>query len=146
MPPKARKKKAAPEIQEEKKAAPKEKKSEESFKIKTSDQLISEKSYAKRIFVKPENRITDNVIRKPELARLLGVRAELYSKNQIAFTNLTTQTTEEEVAKKELMDKKFPLYLLRIMTIDSEGNEIVELFDVNEMTIPNVEMLHISNL
>jgi len=136
MPPKSRKKKL--EVKEDKKEeeAPKTE-----FKIIPVKEVDSEKDIAKRIYVKPEDRITDNVLRLPELARILAVRAEMYSKNQISFTNLTTQINEEQVAIKELKDRKCPLQLIRVIAKDKDGNEIAELFDVNEMTFPNVHAL-----
>ena len=158
MPPKARKKKAdleqkiepSDDIQEQKlesKVIPSEQEQKKHIKTFTpfehglSKELNSEKDVARIKFVLPEERITDNVIRPPELARLLAYRAELYSKNQISFVTLTTETNAEQVAIKELKMRKFPLDLVRIMTTDKDGNQIAERWDPNTMTLPALPIL-----
>ena len=137
MPPKrATKKVKEVEIEEKKVHKPLKQ-----FKPKQPKELNSENDIARRIFVNPEDRITDNVLHPPELARLIALRAKLFSINQLAFTKITDQVNEKQVAIKELLDKKFPLNLIRRIGKDKDGNEICEEFNVNEMVIPSLPIL-----
>lgn len=133
MPPKKAKKAAIVSVPlETKKVAPLEE------KIEPQD---NQEKIIRRIFVAPEKRITDNVIRKTELARLLSLRAESYTHKQISFTNIVGLSSAEQVAFKELIDKKFPLNLIRDLGTDKDGNTISEIWDVNEMTIPSLDII-----
>lgn len=153
MPPKSRKKANLEKKGEDQKNVALETKSEvkqgperDDFPIiKTEKELNSERDVAKRLFVNPEDKITDNVLRPPELARILAITAELYSKNQISFTKLTNETNEEQVAIRMLLDRKCPLYLIRVIAENDNGDQICEKWDVNTMTFPNVPILQINH-
>ena len=139
MPPK-KSKKSAPIPEEEIKVPIIPKRKEQEHKEETKNDTDQEKIIY-RIFVAPEKRRTDNVIRNTELARILSLRAETYTHNQIAFTNITGLTSAEQVAIKELLDKKFPLDLIRDIAKDKQGNIISEIWNVNEMTLESIDII-----
>lgn len=148
MPPKSRKKKDKDIVTSESKLE--EKKEEKKIlhaeseeqnyvqKSKVTKELNSEKNVARRIIVNPAERWTSNVLIAPEVARLIATRAEMYAKNQISFIKITTETDEECVAIRELLSRRFPLMLARVVAVEKNGDEIVEMFDPNEMTIPDL--------
>lgn len=144
MPPKTRKKKIIeekiPEL-ETKNVTPNVIESKLSKEFGFGKETNSEKNIARIIYVDPSERITSNIITQPEVARLLAIRAELYTKNQIAFVPLTTETNEKQIAIKELKMRKFPLYLIRQISVDNNGNVIAEKWDPNLMTLPSLPIL-----
>lgn len=142
MPPKSRKKKTEVESKIEHKDTILESKSNDVPIVKTEKELNSEKDIARRIYVNPEDRITSNALDPKELARVLAITAELYTKNQISFTKLTNERNAEEVAIRMLLDRKCPLYLIRVMS-ENSTEIICEKWDVNLMTFPNVPILQV---
>jgi hypothetical protein len=109
--------------------------------VDTKDKFLEEANKTvKMIYIDDNKRMTSNVIGRSETARLLAVRAESYCKHPVAFTDITGITKPELVAKKELLDGKFPFYLIRLISIDKEGNIICEKWDVNTMSKPEINL------
>jgi DNA-directed RNA polymerase subunit K/omega len=82
------------------------------------------------VFVAPEDRMTSNIISKYEFARVLAVRAQQIERDNIVFTSIDGLIDAAEMAKKEIIDKKCPLAIVRRLN-DSQA----ELWPVNELMI-----------
>jgi DNA-directed RNA polymerase subunit K/omega len=82
------------------------------------------------VFVAPEDRMTSNIISKYEFARVLAVRAQQIERDNIVFTSIDGLIDAAEMAKKEIIDKKCPLAIVRRLN-DSQA----ELWPVNELML-----------
>ena len=84
------------------------------------------------IYKLPEDRITSEVMTKYELAEVISIRArQLELNNNIVFVDVDNLTNPLDIAKKEILEKKCPLSIVRMIT-----NNIAEKWHVNEMAIP----------
>ena len=80
------------------------------------------------VFVAPENRITSEILTKFEFTEIISHRAKQMENGGVCYTDVGELTDPLEMAKKELMDKKCPLDLIRGIT-----DKIFERWHVNEM-------------
>lgn len=87
-----------------------------------------------RIFVHPDNRITDSMMNDFEITAVINERAKQIENDagNLCFTDTTGLSDPIEMAKKELLDKKCPLDLLRPV------GPYWERWHVNEMTISKI--------
>lgn len=85
------------------------------------------------IYIHPELRKTSEVMTKYEYTNVISIRADHIQKNDKCFTNTENISDPIEMAKKEIEDKKCPLSILRNIT-----DNIYEIWQVNEMVIPNI--------
>ena len=83
------------------------------------------------IYVLPEDRVTSEVMTIFEYTEAISIRAKQIEDGGICFTDTSKLSDPLEMAKKELLDKKSPLDLVRGIT-----NIIYEKWHVNEMTLP----------
>ncbi len=86
-----------------------------------------------KIIMDPTNRITKEYMSKFEYAEVLSIRSKQIENGGDAFTDVSNLSDPIEIAKKEILDKKCPISILRHLTDD-----IVEKWDVNELSIPDL--------
>ena len=81
-------------------------------------------------FLRPEQRLTSEIITKYELCRIISIRAKQIEKDNIIFTDVTGITDPIKMAEKEIYDRKCPLSIIRKL-----NNNTAEKWDVNEMIL-----------
>jgi len=86
------------------------------------------------IVVPSEERITSNVMTKAEMTRAIALRAEEISNNPSAFTDVGGLSRADDIARKELYDKRSPLILRRAVGQTPAGERIIEKWTVREMS------------
>lgn len=84
------------------------------------------------VFLSDENRQTSEVLTKFEVTEIISIRAKQIENGGSCFTDVQDLTDPLEMAKKELLDKKCPLDVIRSIT-----DKIYEKWHVNEMAIPS---------
>jgi DNA-directed RNA polymerase I, II, and III subunit RPABC2 len=83
------------------------------------------------VYRKPEDRVTSEVMTKFELCEIISIRAKQLEQGKTVFTDVGDLTDPLAIAKKEIVDKKCPLSIVRMIT-----DRIAEKWQVNEMAIP----------
>jgi DNA-directed RNA polymerase subunit K/omega len=83
--------------------------------------------------VNSEDRITSNIITIYEITELIGIRSTQISQGSPIFTDVKNLTNPIEMAKKEILDNKCPLYIKRHIGLDK-----YELWDPNTMIKPKM--------
>ena len=81
--------------------------------------------------VKPEDRITSDVMTLYEYTEVISIRAAQIQANAKTFTNVDLLDDPIKMAEKEIYDRKCPLSIKR----NINENE-VEIWEVNELAIP----------
>ena len=95
---------------------------------------VSNKNDSKHeIIVKPENRITSNIISMYEYIELISIRATQISNGSFIFTDVNGINDPLEMAKKEVLDNRCPLYIKRHI-----GMNKYELWSPNVMSKPKM--------
>lgn len=84
-----------------------------------------------QFIIKNDDKITSNILTIYEVTELIGIRATQISNGSPTFTNMDDLADPIEMAKKELLDNKFPLYVKRYIGLDK-----YELWDPNVMVKP----------
>ena len=85
------------------------------------------------IIVKSENRITSNILSIYEYIELISIRASQISNGSYVFTDVAGYSDPIEMAKKELIDNRCPLYVKRGI-----GMNRFELWSPNVMSKPKI--------
>ena len=85
------------------------------------------------IIVKSENRITSNILSIYEFIELISIRASQITNGSYVFTDINGISDPIEMAKKELLDNKCPLYVKRFIGLNK-----YELWSPNVMSKPHV--------
>ena len=92
------------------------------------------------IYVRPENRITTEVMTEFEFAEVVSIRAKQIENGSIPFTDVGDLTDPIAIAKKEIYDKRCPLDIVRDIVsehiVEGKLRKISEKWHVNEMAIP----------
>ena len=83
------------------------------------------------VFKNPKDRITSEVMTRFELCEVISIRAKQLETGRKIFTEVGNITDPIEIAKKEILDKKCPLSIVRMLT-----DKVAEKWHVNEMAIP----------
>jgi DNA-directed RNA polymerase subunit K/omega len=86
--------------------------------------------------VAPEDRVTDNRLHKSEAALVIAMRAQQIAKHATVFTDGGPLHDPAELAFKELLDRRCPLVLRRLIGHSPAGEQVVEEWVVREMTLP----------
>jgi DNA-directed RNA polymerase subunit K/omega len=86
--------------------------------------------------VPPQERVTDNRLHKSEAARVIAMRAQQIAKFGTCFTEGGGLHDAVALAFKELYDRRCPLVLRRVVGRGADGAQIVEEWNVREMTLP----------
>lgn len=82
--------------------------------------------------VPPNERITSEKMSEYEIAEIINYRAVIISKGGVVYTDVQGFTDPIEMAKKEMIDRKCPLYLKRMIGHD-EHKIYCEKWSINEM-------------
>jgi|TARA_A100001015_G_C15043512_1_gene741619 DNA-directed RNA polymerases I, II, and III subunit RPABC2 len=77
-----------------------------------------------------DERISSNRLTEYEKARLLGTRALQIDNDAPIFVDIDGETSSQEIALKELIEKKIPLIIERILP-----NGDWELWSIDELVI-----------
>jgi len=85
------------------------------------------------IIVKSENRITSNMLSIYEFIELISIRASQIENGSHVFTDVTGYSDPIEMAKKEVIDNRCPLYVKRGI-----GMNRYELWSPNVMSKPKM--------
>lgn len=85
------------------------------------------------IIVKSENRITSNMLSIYEFIELISIRASQIANGSYVFTDVNGYSDPIEMAKKELIDNKCPLYVKRAIGMNRH-----ELWSPNVMSKPKM--------
>jgi DNA-directed RNA polymerase I, II, and III subunit RPABC2 len=87
------------------------------------------------VYVHPDNRITSEIMSKFELCEVRSHRAKQLESGLPAFTDIGNLTDPLAIANKEILDKKCPLDIVRVI-LEHNNMKIAEKWHVNEMGIP----------
>lgn len=82
---------------------------------------------------KNDDKITSNILTIYEITELIGIRATQISNGAPVFTDVEYLTDPIEMAKKEIINNKCPLYVKRYIGLDK-----YELWDPNTMIKPKL--------
>lgn len=85
------------------------------------------------IIVKSENRITSNILSIYEFIELISIRSSQIINGSYVFTDINGISDPIEMAKKELLDNKCPLYVKRFIGLNK-----YELWSPNVMSKPHL--------
>lgn len=90
-----------------------------------------------KVIVADEDRKTSTFLQKAEMTRVLAIRAEQLSKNPTVFltAGLAGAKSAHEIARQELLAKRCPLMVERKIGTTEAGEDIVERWRVNEMSL-----------
>lgn len=92
---------------------------------------IGRKMDKKTVIVKPQNRITSEIMTSYEYSQIVGTRATHIANGSVIFTNVENLTDPRDIAQKEIKEQKCPLSIIRKLR-----NGDIEIWTVNEMTKP----------
>jgi DNA-directed RNA polymerase subunit K/omega len=83
--------------------------------------------------LKSDECITSNILTIYEIVELIGIRSTQIAQGSPVFTDIKNITNSTEMAKKEIMDNRCPLYIKRHIGLDK-----YELWDPNVMIKPKI--------
>ena len=83
------------------------------------------------VIIHNSNRITPDCMSKFEFAEVISIRAVQIEKGGVCYTDVSALDDPREKARQEIIDKKCPLSICRML---KEG--VYEKFSVNELAIP----------
>lgn len=90
--------------------------------------------------VRPEERITSEIIQLPELVEAIGIRCSEIENGSPVFCDYDGLNDPIDIAKKEFFDRKSPLLLQRQIGYDPITLvSTVEEWTVREMTFPSMQ-------
>ena len=112
------------------------KKFKDTTKIKNNSVLQKSNTPRTIIVVSENKKKTDNRLHRPELSNIISMRSEQIATYGTHFASLPVGKKVDEIAIKELYERKCPLMLRRSVGFGSNGETIVEIWDVNTMTLP----------
>ena len=112
------------------------KKFKDTKKIKINTVLQKSNIPRNIIVVQEQDKRTDNRLHRSECSNVLSMRAKQIATYGTHFASPPISTDVTEIAIKELFERKCPLMLRRIVGTASNGDTIVEIWDINTMTLP----------
>ena len=84
------------------------------------------------VYVRPEDRITSEVMTIFEYCEVVSVRAKQIENGGVVFTDIGDLTDPLEIARLEVANKRCPIDIVRMIT-----DIVAERWHVNEMAIPH---------
>ena len=96
---------------------------------------LTDKHHLTTYIIPDEQRITSQFLTLEELTEAIGIRATQIEKGAPVFTDVTGYDDPIEMARKELLDGKSPLKLIREMK-QRETERWVEVWKVNDLAVP----------
>jgi len=89
--------------------------------------------------IHPDDRRTSNILQKSEAAHILAKRATQIADSPTVFVDITGLHDPGAIAFKELLERRCPLLVRRLIAVDSKQNCIfVEDWDPNLMAHPQL--------
>lgn len=86
-----------------------------------------------QFIIKSDDKITSNILTIYEMTELIGIRATQISQGSPVFIDIDCISDPIEMAKKEILNNKCPLYVKRYIGLDK-----YELWDPNIMIKPKI--------
>ena len=86
-----------------------------------------------QFIIKSDDKITSNILTIYEMTELIGIRATQISQGSPVFVDIEYLSDPIEMAKKEIINNKCPLYIKRYIGLDR-----YELWDPNIMIKPKI--------
>ncbi len=86
-----------------------------------------------QFIVQSDDKITSNILTIYELVELISIRGSQIANGSYVFTDIVGLSEPTEMAKKEIMDNKCPLYIKRHIGLDR-----YELWSPNLMSKPKI--------
>jgi DNA-directed RNA polymerase I, II, and III subunit RPABC2 len=86
-----------------------------------------------QFIIKSDDKITSNILTIYEMTELIGIRATQISQGAPVFVDIEYISDPIEMAKKEIINNKCPLYIKRYIGLDR-----YELWDPNIMIKPKI--------
>ena len=86
-----------------------------------------------QFIIKSDDKITSNILTIYEMTELIGIRATQISQGAPVFVDIEYVSDPIEMAKKEIINNKCPLYIKRYIGLDR-----YELWDPNIMIKPKI--------
>ena len=86
-----------------------------------------------QFIIKNDNKLTSNILTIYEITELIGIRATQISQGSPVFIDIEYLSDPIEMAKKEIINNKCPLYIKRYIGLDR-----YELWDPNIMIKPKM--------
>ena len=111
------------------------------YKAGTTEHHKRDPLSRKIIIIPDEERVTTNVLQRAEAARLISIRAKQiseYSTNYLVNPQKGQLYDPQEIAKRELFERRIPLLLRRHVGRTPDGDIIVEQWNPREMTLPQL--------
>ena len=106
------------------------------FKKKVLGEIdLTDNHHLTTYIIPDEQRITSQFLTLEELTEAIGIRATQIERGAPVFTDVTGYDDPIEMARKELLDGKNPLKLVREMK-QRENERWVEVWKVNDLAVP----------
>lgn len=114
----------------------KENKFKDTKKIKNNTVLPKSNTPRTIIVIAEHNKKTDNRLHRSELSNIISMRSAQIDTYGTHFASHPVDKKVDEIAIKELYERKCPLMLRRVVGYGLNGEIIAEIWDVNTMTLP----------
>lgn len=108
-------------------------------KIRTDPVLRASNTHRRIIIVPDDERITSHILSIPEAARAIGIRAKQIETFPVMFADAAGEISSVARAKIELLARRSPLILHRVVGKGSSGEVYVEAWRLAEMVIPPLD-------
>lgn len=94
-------------------------------------------SVKKKIIIKDSDKITSNKATKYEITRALTFRITQIERGSEYFIDSSNLNNAKDIAKKEIIERKTPIIIERIVDLDKKNNiAYCERWKLNEMAYP----------
>ena len=114
----------------------KENKFKDTKKIKNNTVLPKSNTSRTVIVIAEHNKKTDNRLHRSELSNIISMRSAQIDTYGTHFASHPVDKKVDEIAIKELYERKCPLMLKRVVGYGPNGEIIAEIWDINTMTLP----------
>lgn len=112
------------------------KKFKDNKKIKINTVLQKSNTPRTIIVVPDHKKQTDHRLHRSELSNIISMRTAEIDTYGTHFASLPVGLKADDIAIKELYERRCPLMVERIIGYGLNGETIVEIWDVNTMTLP----------
>ena len=104
------------------------------YDVVLTEDLLDIDYYRTVVIVPDEERITSDIMTMFELSEIIGLRAQQIAMKETVFTNVDNLTNTRDMAIKELIDRKCPLSIVRI--VKKGIKQMKEIWACNDMGFP----------
>ena len=103
------------------------------YTMNNNDIKISNGSQIKYLMTQAQNNFSRKILTRKEFVKILGSRESQLSNNMTPTVENTEKLTYKQIAIKELLEKKCPYKIKRLIPYNNQ----YELIDVNKLLIPD---------